>query len=132
MTKEEIVYYWGYTLFSPTFHKDKVCAICDQLFREGIVVDVESEDEDGLVKRHDVHLECTGQDYVKFGDIVAHGHLDGQTQYISRYIDGKIDGWPNLGEGLRFKGDPGNYHDVTIHKDDVDEFVRRVREHRGE
>jgi hypothetical protein len=32
-----------------------------------------------------------------------------------------------LAEGLRIKNsDPGNYHAITIHRDDVGEFIRRV------
>lgn len=64
-------------------------------------------------------------DFVSFGD-VSRGQLDMQCQYGSRYIEGKIPGYPNLGVGLRFRGDPGDYHSVQIHKDDVDEFVKRV------
>jgi hypothetical protein len=30
---------------------------------------------------------------------------------------------------LRFKGDPRDYHFLLIHKDDVEEFVRRVLEY---
>ncbi len=69
--------------------------------------------------------------YVDFGD-VSRQQLGLQCQYGSRYIDGYIDGWPNLGKGLRFIGfDSGghinNYHAMKIHRDDVEEFVRRVK-----
>jgi len=66
--------------------------------------------------------------FVNFGEI-AHGIFDQQTQYASRYIDGVIPGYPNLGEGLRFKGDPSDYHFVKIHKDDIEEFVRRRKDY---
>ena len=62
-------------------------------------------------------------DYIEFGDI-ARGQCGGQCQYVSRTVDGRH-GYPNLGEGLRFQGTPSDYHRLMIHKDDVDEFVRR-------
>ena len=68
-------------------------------------------------------------EYVDFGD-VSRGELGLQCQYGSRYVDGKIERWPNLGEGLRFKGNTNNYHSLKIHKDDVDEFVHRVKSYR--
>lgn len=52
----------------------------------------------------------------------------GQNQYASRYIDGRH-GSPNLGKGLRFYGDPTDYHDVKIHKEDYDKFRSRVLDH---
>lgn len=69
--------------------------------------------------------------YVDFGD-VSRQKLGEQCQYGSRYIDGYIPGWPNLGDGLRFTGYDSNgrinnYHDMKIHHDDVAEFVRRVK-----
>ena len=61
---------------------------------------------------------------------VAWTFMEGmQAQYASRYIDGAIPGWPNLGEGLRFKGEASNYYSVKIHKDDIEEFVKRVRDY---
>lgn len=52
----------------------------------------------------------------------------GQNQYASRAIDGRH-GYPNLGEGLRFQGDPCDYHMVRIHRDDYEEFHRRYHEY---
>ncbi len=68
--------------------------------------------------------------YISFGD-VARGRLHEQSQYASRYVDGRH-GDPNLGTGLRFSGDPKDYHFLKIHQDDVEEFVRRVEAHRKE
>ena len=62
--------------------------------------------------------------FVHFGDI-AHGELGMQTQYASRYISG-LDR-PKLSDGLRITGDPDDYHGLRIHKDDIEEFVRRVQ-----
>ena len=67
--------------------------------------------------------------YVEFGDVVR-GELGMQSQYASRYISG-LDR-PRLAEDLRVKGDPSNYHFLKIHKDDASEFIKRVKQERGE
>ncbi len=70
-------------------------------------------------------------DWVEFGE-VAVGLLKEQSQYASRYIDGRYDR-PNCGEGLRFRGlggkplDTADYHDIEIHRDDIGVFVIRVK-----
>jgi|ERR1035437_3397957 hypothetical protein len=38
----------------------------------------------------------------------------------------------NFGKGLRVKGNSGNYDTVKIHVDDLDEFVKRVKNHFGD
>ena len=72
--------------------------------------------------------------FVKLSDI-ARGLLGRQTQYISRLIDGTDPEYPNLGESFKFsnvfregKG-TGNYYDYKIHKDDVQELVKRIKEY---
>jgi hypothetical protein len=72
----------------------------------------------------------TDPDFVDFGD-VAREKCGDQCQYVSRYVDGRH-GSPKLGDGLRFKGDPVDYHFLTIHKDDVETFVQRVMAHKRE
>lgn len=58
-----------------------------------------------------------------------------QAQYGSRYIDGRL-GYPALGAGLRFRAlypkadgsrvvDTSSYHQIQIHRDDVETFVAR-------
>lgn len=64
---------------------------------------------------------------VLLGD-VARKRLGMQCQYASRYVDGRH-GSPNLGAGLRFEGNPADYHALRIAEGDVEEFVRRVQEH---
>lgn len=54
--------------------------------------------------------------------------LERQTQYISFYIGG-CGSYPDLSRGLRFIEDKGNYHATRIHKDDIDEFIRRIKEY---
>lgn len=66
--------------------------------------------------------------FVEFGP-VARERIGMQAQYACRYILGQH-GYPRLGDGLRFMGRTENYHFLEIHQDDVEEFVRRVTEHR--
>lgn len=67
-------------------------------------------------------------DYINFGDYVRHV-LGKQCQYISRYTNGTI-GYPNLGIGLRFKNlNAADYNDIEIHKDDINEFELRYKQH---
>lgn len=81
-----------------------------------------------------VGYELVKSDYVDFGEI-ARNKIGGQSQYVSRYIDGK-DGTPAFGDGLRFRHANGgdvdvtDYHFIQIHKDDVETFVTRVKEYR--
>lgn len=69
-------------------------------------------------------FETDSEGFVNFGE-VSRGILSRQAQYGSQFIHGSIEGYPNLGQGLRFKGDPYDYHNVRIHKDDIEEFARR-------
>jgi hypothetical protein len=68
-----------------------------------------------------------GSEYINFGD-VARQQCHEQCQYASRYLVGWKD-WPDLGAGLRYQGEIGDYHSIVIHRDDVEEFVRRYHEH---
>lgn len=70
----------------------------------------------------------TDGEYVSFGD-VARDRLGEQCQYASHYVRPFRPNLPDLGAGLRFQGDPGEYHSLMIHRDDVEEFIRRYREH---
>lgn len=72
--------------------------------------------------------KATGE-YIDFGDLVR-GKLGMQCQYASRYLDGTIEGYPCLGEGLRITGSLDMYHTLLIHKDDATEFIRRMTEYR--
>lgn len=76
-----------------------------------------------------VHPEFNDAGYSPFGDF-SRNRLGMQCQYGSRYVTGRLDGYPALGEGLRFKGtDRGDYHAIEIHRDDMDEFEKRYRAH---
>ena len=79
-------------------------------------------------KKNTYEIDANG--FVRFGE-VAIGELKQQSQYASRYVNGEIEGYPNLGEGLRFEGDPSDYHSLRIHQDDIEEFVRRVNDYKA-
>jgi hypothetical protein len=51
--------------------------------------------------------------------------LDQQTQYIARYTEIE-----SIRQNLRFKNLDQDYHDFKIHKDDIDEFIDRIRTYR--
>ena len=69
--------------------------------------------------------------YINFGDM-CRSRLKIQCQYGSRYVDGMIEGYPNLGYNLRFKGNTNLYHSLQIHNADVEEFINRVNKYRGD
>ena len=69
--------------------------------------------------------------YVNFGD-VSRRELGLQCQHGSQYINGSC-GRVNLGKGLRFINVSSfSYHAIRIHKDDVEEFVSRYKQHMKE
>ena len=79
-----------------------------------------------------IHPEFNDHGYSPFGDF-CRNRLGQQCQYGSRYITGRLEGYPALGEGLRFLNeDSGNYHSIRIHRDDMDEFERRYRAYNAE
>ena len=76
-----------------------------------------------------VHPDFNDGGYSSFGDF-SRSRLGQQCQYGSRYIQGRNEGYPALGEGLRFLNlDRSDYHSIRIHRDDMDEFERRYRAH---
>ena len=67
-------------------------------------------------------------DYVPFGD-VARRRLGMQCQYAVRYLDPTR--YPDLAATIRWQGAIADYHDVMIHRDDVEIFVQVIRELTG-
>ena len=71
--------------------------------------------------------------YLYVGEFATQ-ELRRQAKSIAAFLDGdegtNVD--VNLGEDIRFTGNSGNYSDMKIHIDDLDEFVRRVRNYYGE
>ena len=64
------------------------------------------------------------ENFINFGDF-CRKEIGMQCQYGSRYLTG-FPGYPNLGEGLRFTGNCGDYHAINIHKDDAAIFKERM------
>ena len=78
------------------------------------------------------------KNYVAFGD-VSRNRLGKQCQYSSRLVDGQFrNEYPDLasdpkyGAPLRIVGELGDYHDYRIHKDDVEELVKRFKDYLDE
>lgn len=74
-------------------------------------------------------FETDDQGYVNFGD-VSLGVFQQQSQYVTRYVDGLLEGYPKLGEGLRIEGKSDNPYTMKIYKDDIPEFVKRYKKYR--
>lgn len=66
-------------------------------------------------------------EYVYFGDSVRKA-CNEQCQYLARHLAG-VHGSEDLGSDLRWFGSLGDYHDVMIHKGDVDTFIQRYKAH---
>jgi len=88
------------------------------------------EKRTNLINVEGVDLQFDNEGFVMFGD-VARNLLNQQSQYASRYADDLDKDYPNLGKNLRIQGDCGYYHGMKIYKDDIEEFVNRVRKYKG-
>ncbi len=86
--------------------------------------DSDSPFEDCFVDGQGFAYAMRPNGFVDFGD-VARNLMMMQSQYGSRYVDGAIEGYPKLGEGLRIQGDPRNYHSLEIHPEDIEDFMLR-------
>lgn len=76
--------------------------------------------------------QADGEGYIPTASFATQ-ELKRQNKSVASLLDGDEGaGDYNLGEGIRFRGSSGNYPDMKIHIDDLDEFVRRVKEHFGE
>lgn len=68
-------------------------------------------------------------DYVNISNVSS--LLEMQNQYLSNYLD-LTPKYLKFSDGIRtHRETKGNYHSIMIHKEDVEEFIRRVREHRS-
>lgn len=75
-------------------------------------------------KGQEVNFETDSDGFVGFGE-VSRQLLGKQAQYGSRFVDGAFGEYPKLGEGLRIVGNSDDYHNLKIHIDDINEFVKR-------
>jgi hypothetical protein len=71
--------------------------------------------------------------YIDIGEFATQ-ELRRQSKNVASFLDGDegSNNDVNLGEGIRFTGTSGNYSDMKVHIEDLDEFVRRVKEYYGE
>lgn len=63
-------------------------------------------------------------EFVAFGDVARH-RLGMQCQYARKLL---LD--PVLSKGVRWQGRIEDYHNLRIHRDDVEAFVEVVQAHR--
>lgn len=64
------------------------------------------------------------ESFIRLGDISRQDFGGRQIKNIASLLDGSEG--VNLGEGLKFSGNSGNYSDMKIHIDNLEEFVNRV------
>lgn len=73
-------------------------------------------------------LKADAEGFVSLGDI-ANWWLGEQSQYVARHLyqNAKSYDIPYLGENINFTGRDGDYHSFRIQKQDVVEFIVRLR-----
>lgn len=79
-------------------------------------------------------LSKTDKDgFVTIGDFATQ-ELRRQSKSVAAFLDGDegTNQDINLGSGIRFKGSSGNYSDMRVHVDDLEEFIKRVRNYYGD
>lgn len=67
------------------------------------------------------------EDYVEIANVSD--IVECQNQYVAGYFDGR-DGRPILSYGLRWTGTSEDYHEILIHKDDVEIIADRIKHYR--
>lgn len=71
-------------------------------------------------------------DFVSFDEVMR---KLGQTQYISLFVNphpqAREDGTPYFSD-IRIEGDPNDYYDFKIHRDDVEKFIEKWLEYKKE
>ena len=74
--------------------------------------------------------QIDSEGYLSIGSFSTQ-ELKRQSKNIASLLDGDEGASPeyNLGRGLRYTGSSGNYSDMRIHIDDLEDFIQRVREH---
>jgi hypothetical protein len=74
--------------------------------------------------------QADNEGYVAIGAFAV-SELKRQAKNVASLLDGEEGTEQDyfLGENLRYKGNSGNYSDMKIHIDDLDEFIKRVKKH---
>ncbi|MFA6585695.1 MAG: hypothetical protein WCS86_00860 [Candidatus Paceibacterota bacterium] len=109
-------------------------AFLEQVVLESLEEDIKNEKINvnrNLKEEYISNADSEGYIYVRD---FAIPELDRQTKNIASLLDGEEGTMPeyNLGIGLRHKGSAGNYSEMKIHIDDLQEFIWRVKAHYGE
>ena len=89
---------------------------------------LKNDQEKPLKEKYQLKADAEG--YLKLSDFRE--ELNGrQIKNIASLLDGEEGTSPDydLGRGLNFKGKSGNYSDMKIHIDSLDEFIGRVNNH---
>ena len=63
--------------------------------------------------------------YLRLGEISRNEFGGRQIKNMASLLDGSEG--VNLGEGLNYKGDSGNYSEMKIHIDDLESFIEKVK-----
>ncbi len=69
-------------------------------------------------------------EFLRLGEICNGRLINEQTQYVSYYLGG-FGKSPDLSKDIRFTGERGDYHSMTIHAQDAEEFAKRVNHYRS-
>lgn len=72
-------------------------------------------------------MKADVEGYVRLGDIERGDFGYRQVKNIASLLDGSEG--VNLGENLKYKGESGNYTDMKIHIDDIEAFMKKVKEY---
>ncbi len=72
-------------------------------------------------------LKADENGYLRLGDVGREEFGGRQVKNIASLLDGSEE--INLGENLKYEGNSGNYSDMKIHIDDLDEFIKRINQY---
>ena len=94
---------------------------------------LESPNQNQLSVREKYLSKVDKDGFVYVGDFAIQ-ELKRQSKSVASFLDGEEGTEPdiNLGNGIRFKGSSGNYSDMKVHVDDLEEFIKRVRNYYGD
>ena len=71
-------------------------------------------------------LKVDSDGFLRLAEISRNEFGGRQIKNIASLLDGSEG--VNLGEGLRYNGNSGNYSDMKIHIDDLESFIEKVKE----
>ena len=94
---------------------------------------LESPNQNPLSVREKYLSKVDKEGFVYVGDFATQ-ELKRQSKSVAAFLDGEEGTEPDihLGNGIRFKGSSGNYSDMKVHIDDLEEFINRVKNYYGD